>query len=250
MSVRSRGDGETVVFLHGLLGSSKSWAFQFDHFSRNYGMIAWDAPGFGQSEIVAASIDAYVEALRELIANIGRSRISLVGHSMGGTVAACFAATFPDLVSRLVLSCTHAGYGDPETAPMSAKFELRMREFREIGPVGYGVNRARGLLPDSAPACVFNYVAAIASETNPEGLRRATRMLQLADNRPLLPKLKMPVLILTGERDTDVQPGLKADLLRLTPATRHVEMPRLGHAPYFEAPDYYNALIADFLSGK
>src|ERR1700726_2098461 len=78
MSFRSRGDGETVVFLHGLLGSSKSWAFQFDHFSRNYGMIAWDGPGFGQSEIVAASIDAYVEALRELIANIGRSRISLV----------------------------------------------------------------------------------------------------------------------------------------------------------------------------
>jgi pimeloyl-ACP methyl ester carboxylesterase len=75
-------------------------------------------------------------------------------------------------------------------------------------------------------------------------------MLQLADNRPLLPKLKMPILILTGELDTDVQPGLKADLLRLTPMTRHVEMPRLAHAPYFEAPAYYNSLIDDFLSGK
>jgi pimeloyl-ACP methyl ester carboxylesterase len=250
ISFRSRGDGEAVVFLHGLLGSSKSWAFQFDHFSRNYGVIAWDAPGFGQSEMVAASIDAYVEALREFIANVGRPKVSLVGHSMGGTVAACFAATFPELVSRLVLSCSHAGYGDPETAPMPVKFEQRMREFKEIGPIGYGVNRARGLLPDSASACVFDYAAEIASETNPEGLRRATRMLQLADNRPLLPKLKMPVLILTGELDTDVQPRLKADLLRLTPATRHFEMPRLGHAPYFEAPDYYNILIEDFLSGK
>jgi pimeloyl-ACP methyl ester carboxylesterase len=250
ISFRSRGDGEAVVFLHGLLGSSKSWAFQFDHFSRNYAVIAWDAPGFGQSGMVAASIDAYVEALREFVANIGRSKVSLVGHSMGGTVAARFAATFPELVSRLVLSCTHAGYGDPETAPMPAKFEQRMREFNEIGPIGYGVNRARGLLPDSASACVFDYAAEIASETNPEGLRRATRMLQLADNRPLLPKLKMPVLILTGELDTDVQPRLKADLLRLTPVTRHVEMPGLGHAPYFEASDYYNVLIEDFLSGR
>lgn len=250
LSFRSRGDGETVVFLHGLLGSSKSWAFQFDHFSHNYAVIAWDAPGFGQSEMVAASTDAYVEALREFVAHIGQPKVSLVGHSMGGTVAACFAATFPELVSRLVLSCTHAGYGDPQTAPMSAKFEQRMREFKEIGRIAYGVNRARGLLPGSASADVFDYAAEIASETNPEGLRRATRMLQLADNRPLLPKLKMPVLILTGELDTDVQPGLKADLLRLTPATRHIEMLGLGHAPYFEAPDYYNTLIEDFLSGK
>src|ERR1700730_1621759 len=57
LSFRSRGDGETIVFLHGLLGSSKSWAFQFEHFSRNYGMIAWDAPGFGQSDLVPASIN-------------------------------------------------------------------------------------------------------------------------------------------------------------------------------------------------
>jgi pimeloyl-ACP methyl ester carboxylesterase len=250
MSFRSRGDGETIVFLHGLLGSSKSWAFQFDQLSRDYCMIAWDAPGYGQSEMVSASIEAFVEALREFIANIGRAKVSLVGHSMGGTVAACFAATFPELVSRLVLSCSHAGYGDPETAPMSAKFERRMRELNEIGPVAYGVNRARGLLPDSISPCVFDYAAEIVSETNPEGLRRATRMLQCADNRRLLPKLKIPILVLTGEMDTDVRPDLKADLLRLAPVTRHVEMPNLGHAPYFEAPDYYGSLIEDFLSGK
>ena len=149
ISFRSRGDGEAVVFLHGLLGSSKSWAFQFDRLSRNYRMIAWDAPGFGQSDMVPASIDAYVEALREFVAKLGRPRVALVGHSMGGTVAARFAATFPELVSHLVLSCTHAGYGDPETAPMSAKFASRMRELDEIGSIAYGVNRARALLPDS-----------------------------------------------------------------------------------------------------
>src|ERR1700733_13644823 len=76
ISFRSRGDGETVVFLHGLLGSSKSWAFQFDRLSRDYRMIAWDAPGYGQSEMVAASIHAFVEALREFVANIGQLRVS------------------------------------------------------------------------------------------------------------------------------------------------------------------------------
>ena len=205
LSFRSRGDGEAIIFLHGLLGSSKSWAFQFAHVSRNYRVIAWDAPGFGQSALVPASIDAYVEALRGFLASIGETRISLIGHSMGGAVAACFAARFPELVSRLVLSCSHAGYGDPETAPMPSKFESRMREFHRIGPVAYGANRARDLLPDCIPACVFDHAAEVASEVNPEGLRRATRMLQRADNRPLLPKLGMPILILTGEMDDDVQ---------------------------------------------
>jgi pimeloyl-ACP methyl ester carboxylesterase len=250
LSFRSRGSGEPIVFLHGLLGSSKSWAFQFDHFSRSHRMMAWDAPGFGQSDMVEASIEAYVEALRGFVADTARSKVCLVGHSMGGAVAARFAATFPELVSRLVLSCTHPGYGDPETAPMSAKFENRMRELNEIGSAAYGVNRARDLLPRPVSACVFDYAAEIASESRPEGLRRATRMLQLADNRPLLPQLKMPILILTGEMDTVVPSAPQADLLRLTRATRHVEMPGLGHAPYFEAPDYYNGLIEDFLQEK
>jgi pimeloyl-ACP methyl ester carboxylesterase len=250
LSFRSHGSGEPIVFLHGLLGSSKSWAFQFDHFSRSHRMIAWDAPGFGKSDMVQASIDAYAEALREFVAGVGLSRMCLVGHSMGGAVASRFAATCPDLVSRLVLSCTHPGYGEPETAPMSAKFENRMRELEDIGPAAYGVSRARDLLPRPVPACVFDHAAEVASESRPEGLRRATRMLQLADNRPLLPTLKMPILILTGAMDTVVQPALQADLLRLTPATRHVDMPGLGHAPYFEAPDYYNSLIEGFIQEK
>ena len=247
LSFRSRGDGETVVFLHGLLGSSKSWAFQFEHLSPKHRLIAWDAPGYGQSGLVPATIDAYVEGLRNFVLHVGRPPVSLVGHSRGGTVAACFAARFPDLVSRLVLSCSHAGYGDPETAPMPSKFEQRMREFHRVGPVAYGANRARDLLPASISAYVFAHAAEIASETNPEGLRRATRMLQRADNRPLLLGLTMPILILTGEKDRDVRPDLKADLLRLTPMTRHVEMPGVGHAPYFEAPGDYSGLIEEFL---
>ena len=248
LSYRACGNGEPVVFLHGLLGSSKSWPFQFEHFGRTRRVIAWDAPGFGQSDMVAVSIDAFVDALREFLGFIGEPKVALVGHSMGGTVGARFAALYPAQVSRLVLSCTHPGYGDPETAPMSEKFENRMHELEEIAPQAYGINRARDLLPGPVPPAVFDYAAGLAAETNPEGLRRATRMLQLADNRALLPTLAMPVLVLTGGIDKVVAPWLKADLLRLTPFTRHIDMPGVAHAPYLQAPEYYNGLIEDFLS--
>jgi pimeloyl-ACP methyl ester carboxylesterase len=55
-------------------------------------------------------------------------------------------------------------------------------------------------------------------------------------------------LILTGEKDGVVQPKLKADLLALVPYTQHIDMPGLGHAPYFQAPEYYNTLLHEFLA--
>ncbi|MDR1826795.1 MAG: alpha/beta hydrolase [Methylobacteriaceae bacterium] len=250
LSYRAAGTGKTVLFLHGNLGSSRSWAFQLADFAGDYRAVAWDAPGYGGSAPRAVDIDAYVEALGELIAFIGGAPVHIVGHSMGGTVGARYAALHPENVDHLVLSCSHPGYAEPETAPMSAKFEKRMEELKAIGKEAYGLARARDLLPgvdETSP--VFLYAAEVAAETDPDGLRRASRMLQLADNRPLLPKLKGPILVLTGEIDKVVAPRLKADQLALVPFTRHVDMPGLAHAPYFQAPRYYNKLIRDFLSG-
>jgi pimeloyl-ACP methyl ester carboxylesterase len=249
LSYRAQGEGAALLFLHGLLGSSKSWAFQYPHFAaQGRRVLGWDAPGFGQSSLVPALLDSYVAALQAFIDQLELPTVALVGHSMGGAVAACFAARQPKRVSRLVLSCTHPGYAEPATAPPSAKLESRMRELREIGPQSYGRARARDLLPATSAGAVVDYAAEIAAETNPEGLRRASRMLQLADNRPLLPTLAMPVLVLTGERDNVVQPRLEAELLRLTPYRRHVLMPGVAHAPYLQAPQAFNQVIAEFLA--
>ncbi len=147
LSFRSRGEGEVVIFLHGLLGSSKAWAFQFAGLSPYYHVAAWDAPGYGESTLVPAEIDAYVQALREFAGQYDGEKITLVGHSMGGTVASRYAVRYPDKVQRLVLSCTHPGYGAPESTPVSEKLEQRLRELSEIGPKAYGWNRARDLLP-------------------------------------------------------------------------------------------------------
>ncbi|MFC0226963.1 alpha/beta fold hydrolase [Serratia aquatilis] len=251
LSFRTCGEGETIIFLHGILGSSKAWPFQFAAFAPNYRVVAWDAPGYVDSTLIPADIDAYEQMLHELVQTCGDKKVTLVGHSMGGTIASRYAARHPDRVKNLILSCTHPGYGAPATAPMSEKLEKRLQELAEIGREAYGRNRARDLLPfPDVPASVLDYAASIAAETNLEGLRRATRMLQLADNRPLLPQISMPTLILTGEKDGVVQPQLKADLLALVPYTQHIEMPGLGHAPYFQAPEYYNALLQEFVANK
>jgi pimeloyl-ACP methyl ester carboxylesterase len=251
ISYREKGNGGMLLFLHGNLGSSRSWAFQLEDFSKSWRVVAWDAPGYGQSDDQEADIDTYAAALTAFLDTVSGAPVVLVGHSMGGTVGARFAALHPDKVSALVLSCSHPGYAEPADAPMSEKFEKRMEELKQFGREAYGFARARDLLPgfdETRP--VFRYAAEVAAETRPDGLRRASRMLQLADNRPLMKKLRGPILVLTGGIDKVVAPRLKADLLALAPYTRHVEMPGLAHAPYFQAPEYYNGLIRDFLSGN
>jgi len=249
LSFRVAGNGPNIVFLHGILGNSKAWAFQFAALSKHYRVISWDAPGYGASSPLAADIDIYVQQLDQLVSQVATGPINLVGHSMGGTIASRYAVQYAQKVKNLVLSCTHPGYGAPASAPISEKLEKRLQELAQIGREAYGKNRARDLLPfPDVPQFVLDYAAQIASDTEIVGLRQATRMLQLADNRALLPQLSMPILLLTGEQDRVVQPGLTAELLALVPYRQHIEMPGLGHAPYFQAPDYYNGLLDDFFN--
>ena len=93
----------------------------------------------------------------------------------------------------------------------------------------------------------MDLAARIAAEAHPEGIRCTTRMLQLADNRQVLPGLAMPVMVITAGRDPIIKPAVSQELRALTPAARHVTLPGLGHAPYLEDPAAYNAVLAEFL---
>ena len=98
LTYRETGEGkkrQNLLFLHGLLGNAKSWSYQFQDRSlgQNYRLMAWDAPGFGGSDLVEAHIDAYLAALAEFVDHVAEGPIFLVGHSMGGKAAMVLALT-------------------------------------------------------------------------------------------------------------------------------------------------------------
>ena len=249
LTYRAVGTGPAVVFMHGLLGNSRSWVKQFAPFSRTHRVIAWDAPGFGGSAVVEPSVDVFADTLGALLDALECPSAVFVGHSMGGVVAARLAARRPELVSGLVLSCSHAGYGQSADSPPSAKLGSRLKELEALGAEEYGRVRARGMTAKGASAEVLDLAARIATEARPEGMIASSRMLQLADNRALLPGLPMPRMVITGAEDPVVQPAMKDELLALTAGVRHVEIPAVGHAPYLEDAEAFNAAIGEFLAG-
>ena len=100
------GAGPTLVLVHGFTGSKENWLPLIPHLSARYRVLAPDLPGWGDSARHAGAdygFAAQAERLNAWLSEIDDGPVVLVGHSMGGGIAAILAARYPHRVSQLVL---------------------------------------------------------------------------------------------------------------------------------------------------
>ncbi|MDJ0733929.1 MAG: alpha/beta hydrolase [Nostocaceae cyanobacterium] len=102
---REVGGGIPVVFLHGPWHDSSQWVSIMELLSEDFHCLAPDLLGFGESDFpnVHHSIDLHVECLAELLASLKLEKVHLVGHSLGGWIAASYALKYPEKIYNLVL---------------------------------------------------------------------------------------------------------------------------------------------------
>ncbi|MFN4088939.1 MAG: alpha/beta fold hydrolase [Alphaproteobacteria bacterium] len=246
IAFRAAGAGvETLVLLHGLGGNALSWEEQFGPLGETRRAVAWDAPGYGGSDDPAApepGLDDYVAALAAFLDALDLGLCDLLGHSMGGIVAARFAARHGGRVRRLVLSCTTADF-----SPSGPGFAARAEELRTLPAAAFGRLRADGMAASATPEPVRQRLAAVAASARLPGFAAAARMLGRSDNRGLLPGLALPVLVIAGSEDR-IAPLAEAErLAALVPGSRLVVVEDAGHAPYAEQPTRYNHAVSAFL---
>ena len=70
LAYREAGAGRALLFLHGMNGNSKSWAFAFQALSPSFRVVAWDAPSCGRSDSFGDSLEDYVAAVKALIRSL------------------------------------------------------------------------------------------------------------------------------------------------------------------------------------
>ncbi len=99
------GSGPPLLLIHGIGDSSSTWLPVVDSFASDYTVIAPDLLGHGLSDKPRAdySVAAYANGMRDLLSVLEIDRVTVVGHSLGGGVAAQFAYTYPERCERLVL---------------------------------------------------------------------------------------------------------------------------------------------------
>ncbi len=131
-----RGDeGPAVLLIHGFGGDLDNWLFNMDALAEKAKVYALDLPGHGQSikRIADPGLSGLAKAVRAFMDTVGVESAHLVGHSMGGAVAATVASDAPDRVLSLSLVCS-AGLG-PEISSAYIDGFVTAVSRRDLKPV-------------------------------------------------------------------------------------------------------------------
>lgn len=249
------GTGPALVLLHGLGSGARSWKHQLADLSRDFRVIAWDAPGYGGSTPVAPEqpdASDYAAALARLLDALAVDRLDLVGHSLGTVTALRFAREHPDRVRSLTLASPSSGH-----ARLGADEQRRLRDARfcdleALGPSGMAQKRGPRLLSAASTPAQVQAVIETMALIRPDGYRQAVWMLSTADTAADLARLpaKMPVQIVYGDADVVTTPQSIADVARARPDAPLHAIAGAGHAVYLEQPQRFNAIVQEWAEAK
>jgi pimeloyl-ACP methyl ester carboxylesterase len=246
-----------LILLHGRGHAATMWFPLLPELARRRRVIAVDLPGFGHSSSVpftrGSAEDAvrfFVDPIEALIASMKLAEPVLLGHSLGGLIAAEIALRASISPSKLVLIGS-MGLG-PEMTYASRAFFRAVPE-RVARAVGSRVMKLISPMPDTP---VGRRVAALEHELY--AVRRGRPSAAAAFNalfpavgpafhrREHLRDIACPTLLLWGEKDAAFPPSIAADAAALMPRAT-VKIEPLGHSPHLEAPERALSTILDFI---
>lgn len=256
VSVRECGQGPVVVCLHGIGSGAASWLDTAALLASQARLIAWDAPGYGEStplDSAAPSAADYAKRLGALLDALGIDSCVLVGHSLGAITAAsaasaASAACTDKRIRRLVLVSPAIGYGAPERAEARAKVRTeRLATLDELGIAGMAAKRAGRLVSDKASDHARQWVRWNMARLNDHGYRQAVELLCNADLLSDLPP-PMPVRVACGALDVVTPPAACAEVARRCGVPLEL-LDDAGHAGYVEQPQAVATLLRESLAG-
>jgi pimeloyl-ACP methyl ester carboxylesterase len=261
VDVGSGDDEEPAVLVHGLGGQWQNWLENIPRLALDRRVVAMDLPGFGLTpepqDNEGISIPRYGRFVNALCDKLGLGTVELVGNSMGGFVAAEVAIQFPERVGRLVL-VSAAGISSAEAlqGPIltfgrvaTAIATNSVARFRWLAsrPVTRHISLAlvarhpRLLKPD------FAYEGFFKGAGKP-GFDDALRASLEYDFRDRLPEVKVPTLIVWGEKDSIIPVRDADEFERLIEDSRKLVMKDTGHIPMAERPVTFNDVLVEFLA--
>jgi pimeloyl-ACP methyl ester carboxylesterase len=243
-----RGDTLPLVLLHGIGSGAASWVQQLETLGGTRRVLAWDAPGYGDSTPVAAASPAaadYAARLAGWLDTLGIARCVLVGHSLGAIMAGAFAVANPQRLAGLLLISPAGGYGASSEALRAEKRDTRLAMLAELGPAGLAAKRSANMLSPHADDAARAWVRWNMARVLPHGYAQATHLLANADLAADLAVFQGKVGVAVGADDTITPPAACERLAAAAHAPFEV-VPGAGHAGYIEAPAAYSALIDAF----
>jgi 2-succinyl-6-hydroxy-2,4-cyclohexadiene-1-carboxylate synthase len=244
------GEGRSrLVLVHGFSQTGRCWGPIADDLARDHEVVRIDAPGHGGSSPVRADLTATAE----LLAQTGGPAI-YVGYSMGGRMALHVALDQPDAVQGLVLVGATPGIEDDgERAERRARDHRLAERLREGGDEGLAAFVTEWLAqPLFAGLPAWARFEEERRRNTAEGLATSLELAGTGSQQPRwsdLPRLDIPVLLVTGADDTRYTEIATRMAQIIGPHARTVAIPDAGHAAHLEQPEPFLTHIRPWLRG-
>lgn len=251
-------DAPLVVLLHGLgHWSDAAWSRLVPYLDSSFRYLAFDLPGFGASERPDAPYDRafFRLVLADVVDACGRERVALVGHSLGGFIAADFAGAYPERVTHLaliapagfartprhLLYALASGFGHrlftrrPSRAFVVRELRQTVRDPATLEPET--IERAVALSQDLAVRRAFAaiYASALRTFANRRGVHAH------------FARYTGPVWCAWGRHDRYARVAALRGVFRVYPCARTLILEHSGHLPMVEEPRVLGAVLREFL---
>ena len=238
------GGATPIVFLHGV-GSDKSvWRPQLEHFASERRALAFDYPGYGDSDSApdGTTRDDYAAAILSAMAELQVPRAHVCGLSLGGVVAIAMHAAAPDRVASLILADTFAQH--PEGQAILERGLAASENLRAMAEARVDV-----LLAQPADPAVRSEVVETMARIDPAAYRIGAKAVWLADQGDRAHDIRVPTLVVCGTEDKVTPPALSTALTQLIPGARYEPIEGAGHISNLEQPEAFNTLVGAFIRG-
>ncbi|MDY6809146.1 MAG: alpha/beta hydrolase [Actinomycetota bacterium] len=271
---RIAGSGPALLLIHGIGDNSSTWDSVIPTLAQHYTVIAPDLLGHGRSEKPRAdySVPAFANGMRDLLVVLGISKVTVVGHSLGGGVAMQFSYQFPRFVERLVLVAAGGVTREVNpalrlvTMPIAQEILTLLRvpgvvpSLRLAARTLAAAPHIPGMPAGASPQRLLNdhhdlvrVLGDLADPTASSAFLRTLRavvdwrgqVVTMLDRCYLTERL--PVLLIWGDEDT-VIPYEHARLAHAAiPHSEFETFAGCGHFPFHADPDRFAKTIIDFI---
>lgn len=234
------GQGEPLVLLHGFGADKENFTRVAKFLTPRFRVIIPDLPGFGESSKPADAdygIDAQVARIHAFVQQLGLKKVHLGGSSMGGNIAAVYAAKYPDETGSIWLLAP-AGVS---TAPPS-DLAVRMSQGGSNPLIASNADEFAAVFhfvmedPPFVPRRILDVMGRTAVANHDLNARIFQQIHGSAPLEPQVKGLKVPAHIVWGEKDRALNVGGARILAGLMPNSSVLILPGVGHLPMLEQP--------------
>jgi 3-oxoadipate enol-lactonase len=236
------GEATPIIFLHGV-GSDKSvWHPQLKHFGRTRRAIAFDYPGYGDSDPApkGTTRDDYADAIISAMHELGVDRAHICGLSLGGVVAIAMHHADAKCCASLIIADSFAVH--PEGRAIYDRGIAASDNLRAMAEARVDV-----LLAQPADPALRSEVVETMARIDPAAYRIGAEAVWLADQRDRAQEIDVPSLVLCGSEDKITPAELSNELVDLIPDARMQIIAGAGHISNAERPDEFNRIVGEFI---